>query len=1568
MKRIKMGWIAKYLQLAMTVFLIGMVGFASSAFHPAANQASAATSSLTCLVLQPGPTPGKDSYIRQDNQDEKRGGDTELRVKSETGKLNRTLLEFDLSAIPANATVSSAVLSLYVKEVRDGNMTIATHQITNSWTESEVTWKARNRAQNLLWTNLGGDYNAATVSSAVFIKDMKNFWANWDITPLVGPWISNPATNFGVLLESSVTNPKSEVRFRSSDDGTAAQRPKLEICYSSALVLSPDNSAESIAGQTKTYTHTLSVASFNGSVNLSAVSSQGWTTRVYHDINNNGQVDGGEGPIASLNVVDNTDYPLLVQIDIPPGTQPGVLDMTTVTATAGAITTSATDRTRIGSLIRVAPSNSQFATPGTTLFYGHSITNNSANQICVNVTGTSSQGWTVQLWHDLNANGVHETSNPNEPPVSNPVCISGGGIYHLVAQVTVPVGATAGTVDQTVIKATLTTNAAFFGTATDRTEVFVNAPPVIDGKYDSIYTLSPDATEVCYNANGVLFGKLATFYQQAGDIYMVLAIDKDFVDNTYGTNAVGWPGGHTYSQLVGSDHAQFYGYDANGTRVLDFKLDYISTKTGTPSDYAALGVSGGEGKINIGSAANILQWGTSIEYSLNSTGYCSGGNCSAGGTNLLVNSPATNQFYAPNATYPNWIYDVIYEVKIASAAFGAAGFGSLEVPYIHASPSKLGSNTIYAEPGVCPGEIGDFVWHDLNGDGVQDAGEPGINGVQVRLYRDNGDGIFNAAQDTLVGTQTTSGGGRYLFQDLPPNDYFVHVEESTITPTGLSITTFNNPTSVISLDEGESYLEADFGYVAGGGAGGARIGDFIWGDTDQDGIQDAGEVGIANVVLNLYDNSNALVGTTTTDSSGRYYFTSLAVGNYEVQIAPSNFTTGGALNGYLYSPAHVGSNDEIDSDFNSATGRAPAQIVTANVDNLSVDGGFYVQTVFPAVIGDRVWEDMNGNGIQDGGELGISNVTVTLYNSSNNPISTTTTSASGLYSFTIPTAQVGGNFSVGFTLPSGYSFTLQNQGSNTAVDSDANPTTGRTIQTTLVSGEIDLTWDAGIYRTASLGDFVWNDLNRNGIQDGGEGGISGATVRLWNASLSTVLDTKVTTSTGLYLFSGLTPGSYFVNFSLPSGYVFTQRDQGGDDTKDSDANSLNGFTTLITLVSGQTDLRWDAGAYVTRSIGDFIWRDTNGNGVQNGGEPGIPGVELNLYDSNNDFLDSTSTDANGSYLFSNLPPGTYQVEIDPSNFAPGGPLYGYAYSPANVGSDTTDSDFISSTGHAPATLTAGVDNRDVDGGFVPLLPDYQISKTLNSPEPVRTGELISFTIRITNTGNVTITTLPMTDTYQTAYLSYVGATPFSNDNISDGVINWSDLTAPAPTGFGQDLGPGQSFSVRVNFIAVADTLGTPTVNTATVSGGTYDPDGPGGVPPQGPLSPKSANDTVEILGPTAANVVNYGVVHVAGQSDVAGNSPAIVRVHWETTTESNIAFFELYRIEGEQSLLLETIQAVHTGQPTGATYTYEDTNVVNDTWYEYQLKVFGPDGSIVSMGIGRVYTGGIRIFLPGVTR
>ncbi len=1244
----------RLLNLAAILILAVMALAPHSGFAAAAQPAAAPEGGITCQVYQPGPDIGKDAFIDQDKPDDRKGGTNELRVKSEDKKLKRSLLQFDLSTLPSGAAISSATLSLYVKGASGGAVTINAHKVTASWKETEVTWKARDKAASLLWATQGGDYSGTVVSSAS-VDDTKNVWRTWDVQSLAADWVANPANNFGVILEAPAGANKEKV-FKSSEDGTATQRPKLEVCYTATglLTLEPDNSGDGVAGLTRTYAHTVQVGTgLTTAVNLTASSDRGWDTRIYKDVDGDGVKDAEDTLISATPIIGpSASYPILVQVDVPLSAAAGTVDTTTVTATAqtGGATDTATDRTRIGRQISVSPNHSNYATAGSVVFYGHTITNNDDALDCMTVTATSSLGWTVYLWNDLNRNAVHETDNPNEPALSNPVCLQPGATYWLVAEVRVPAGAATGAVDQTVIKAVSGNDPSVSGSAIDTTEVFVNNPPVIDGKYDTIYSISPDAQEVCYTSNGTLFGKLATFYQPTADaVYMVLAIDKDFVDNTYGANAVGWPSGHSFGNLTGSDHAQFQGFDANGNLVLDIKEDYLTSTSitpATPSGYDSLGVTGGDGKVTLGSAANIKEWATSLDFNLNSTGYCSGGLCNSLGTDLEVNSPATDAFYTVNPTYPDWIYDVIYEIKIDKAAFGTAGFGNLDVPYIHASPSKLGTNTIYAEPGVCPGEIGDFVWRDLDADGFQDPGEPGIDGVQVRLYKDNGDGVFNPATDILVGTKTTSAGGKYLFQDLAPNDYFVDVVDSTV-PAGHQITTYNDPTDMISLAEGQRYLEADFGYVIG-----AVLGDFVWEDLDKDGIQDPGEPGIPGVTVNLYDGANNLLTATLTDSTGYYSFPNRPAGSYQVEFIPPY--------GFVFSPKDQGGDDAKDSDPDPVTGRTAVFTMASGVPDLTRDAGMYYQ---PGVCDEatEIASTFNSTAIAAGSTIWFNSHLDTVTGlPAGQPVTllfdqgrVQFTANSVTYDLPVPRAKVI------FSPTATASTTTFDAATQTWVTTVA---PGDTAKDPFVSGLAFTVPVGGL--PANISPVTWSGrftTDAPGITLG------------WQWSAAVYLSFSAD-----YNALGVTPVDGAYQSGTPENYrtylVAGARGAGG-----------TSYTGADTPAANTTPCE-------TAKIGDRVWNDANNNGVQDAGEPDLPGVAVKLYDTGDNLVASATTDASGLYMFT-VPPSNYYVHFTL--------LPGYTMSPPHQGGDEArDSDPDPATGKTPViNLYYGENDTTWDAGM-----------------------------------------------------------------------------------------------------------------------------------------------------------------------------------------------------------------------------------------------------------------------------
>ena len=279
------------------------------------------------------------------------------------------------------------------------------------------------------------------------------------------------------------------------------------------------------------------------------------------------------------------------------------------------------------------------------------------------------------------------------------------------------------------------------------------------------------------------------------------------------------------------------------------------------------------------------------------------------------------------------------------------------------------------------------------------------------------------------------------------------------------------------------------------------------------------------------------------------------------------------------------------------------------------------------------------------------------------------------------------------------------------------------------------------------------------------------------------------------------------------------------------------------------------------------------------------------------------------------------------------------------------------------SIAEGTNNFDQDFGLT-INRGYTVEKTLNGVDPYRTGDQFSFTIRIENTGSVTITKLPLVDMYVNAFISFVQATPTPDSNANNGMLLWSDLTVSAPNGCGGDLGPGDECLVTVEFIGRLDTsnLGFPddrTTNTAKVSGGMYDPDGEGPLSEQ-TLPEEEGSAGVRILSPTGIDLAAYGLTYRNGR----------VEVSWTTVSESEAISFELERWHPQEGLIAVTstpIPATRSGQPIGAAYRFEDSAVLAGRTYGYLLTLNLADGSVRHLALGTVTTDN-RLFLPEIAK
>ena len=630
------------------------------------------------------------------------------------------------------------------------------------------------------------------------------------------------------------------------------------------------------------------------------------------------------------------------------------------------------------------------------------------------------------------------------------------------------------------------------------------------------------------------------------------------------------------------------------------------------------------------------------------------------------------------------------------------------------APDAYSNRTIDFALTFVPYSVGNRVWWSDNGagpggsanDGLLNGTEPGLANVTVRIYRDtNSDGTPDGFP---ISSMLTDDDGYYRFDNLAAGTYILEAAIPTgyfscqtnevnpnadvdnndngatifgsyirtgrviLGPAGseptLEIDPAVNPSAGEALDN-NSNRTVDFGFTPY-----ASVGDRVWYDSNQDGIQDSNEAGIMGVTVTLYDSLSTLIGTTTTSGGGYYRFNNLMPGDYYLDFTPPA--------DYTITLQDQGGDDAFDSDIDTSNGETAHFTLIAGQYDSSRDAGMYQNL---ASIGDKIWMDTNRNGVQDGGEVGINGVTVSVYRpgygpdgipataDDDNPIDSMTTTGNGDYMFS---SLLPGNYFVAVTLPSAYAFTPQNAGGNDLLDSDVNTTTGIAATTTLSAGEYDPTWDAGLYELASIGDRVWNDINQNGIQDGGETGINGVLVTLRTGTGTLVASATTTTIAGVpgsYRFSNLEPGDYYLEFATPGGYAPTTQDSGSaTDATDSDVDVSLGRTITTTLSSGENDLTWDAGYYPLASVGNFVWDDVNQNGIQDAGELGINNVTVTLYNSLGILRGSTTTAADGSYRFNDLEPGDYHLVFTVP--------YGYAFTTQDVGVDTADSDANASTG------------------------------------------------------------------------------------------------------------------------------------------------------------------------------------------------------------------------------------------------------------------------------------------------
>jgi hypothetical protein len=393
-----------------------------------------------------------------------------------------------------------------------------------------------------------------------------------------------------------------------------------------------------------------------------------------------------------------------------------------------------------------------------------------------------------------------------------------------------------------------------------------------------------------------------------------------------------------------------------------------------------------------------------------------------------------------------------------------------------------------------------------------------------------------------------------------------------------------------------------------------QIGNRVWIDSNQNGIQDPGEPPVSGVYVGLYAASGTTgfgqqLGTAFTNANGEFYFSSnLNEGMY----GDGDHIGGGLVPGLAYrirmdwAGTYTGTGALAGYELTQATATSAATSLDTSVDNNATLVSSYPQADVATVVNGE------NNHTYDFG-FKLTPVTTT--------VAPTTTSA--------PTSTIASSTTV---------------------------TPATTITTSTTPTQI-----TNVIKV-SVGDYVWLDTDRDGVQDISEKGIAGVVLSIIKDDGSLVYDVNgklvsatKTDKSGRYSFDSLPPGQYKVSVVSPRGYLPTLAQSRANVSRD----SSTGFALSVNLmIDGQRDPTLDFGFYKPSSdesvnVGNLVWDDRNRDGLQGSGASGVSGAVLTLEDKRGfpvrdifkRLVKSQTTKADGKYLFRNLPPGQYVVRI-----------------------------------------------------------------------------------------------------------------------------------------------------------------------------------------------------------------------------------------------------------------------------------------------------------------------------------
>ena len=668
---------------------------------------------------------------------------------------------------------------------------------------------------------------------------------------------------------------------------------------------------------------------------------------------------------------------------------------------------------------------------------------------------------------------------------------------------------------------------------------------------------------------------------------------------------------------------------------------------------------------------------------------------------------------------------------------------------------------------VADGMIGDTLFWDVDNSGGSAPSGPDkpLAGVTVTLNYTTPAGV----EKTL--TTVTDADGHYSFKDLAPGDYVVTVDKASLATVCPECTAQTHaPSGDLTASEGQELSLTSKVTLSPGAM--------------MNNDQDWAFTGVANtaIVKAIAEPTEVPVGGFTPGTTVVYTLTvtnegpSPATGVIAQDKLPSGVTFVSAQGDGTYDAAS-GTWDlgaEVIEKGAARTLRitvtidaaAAGSVVTNTatiekqdqVGDKTPDNTSSVDLTAGYTIGGKLYNDTDASFSSSDSEAPYAGVTVALLKKDGTPVLdkdghpvTAVTDAEGKYSF--PGLALG-EYTVSVVDPT--SGPLEGAKPTEAYTGRYKTSADVTIAEATGS-VIDVNF--GFVKPASVGDYTWMDVNRDGIQDADEPAMPGVTVTLTRADGTAVTDAEgnpvaavVTGADGKYVFENLLPGDYKVSFTNPAGYEATVSDAGGDRAADS-----NGTESAVSLAQGQDDATVDYGLVGSGVIGDQLFVDVNqnGGGAPDAGDKVLAGVKVTLVWTGPGGITrtyETTTDADGQYRFENLLPGEYKVSVDPESLLAAEPLLDVlTHSPAGdvearkVMSEEAkaDKDKLAQAFNLSVSVTlTGEANSSLsqDWGFG-ISADTAITKVITDPDEAgqetfefTPGKEVTYTLTLTNNG------------------------------------------------------------------------------------------------------------------------------------------------------------------------------------------------------------------------------------------